>query len=48
MKAISRNLLSPLTEHNQTEAVMWDGGIQLVGDFFLSCLRHLENYLIQM
>lgn len=46
MKAISRNLLSPLTEHNQTETLILGGCAHLVGDFvyfsfflFFFCLQ---------
>ncbi len=53
MKAISRNLLSLLTEHNQTGTVVWDGGFQLVGNsllffFFFFCPTCSEKYLFQM
>lgn len=39
MKAILSNLLSSLTEHNQTEIVIRDGDVHVVGDFLPFFIR---------
>ncbi len=47
MKALAGRLLSLLNEHNQTEPVMRDGGVQLVENFsfFISPVEKKVPYL---